>query len=198
MSPAYGSSVNRDDRRTQPEQRPRSAQGGRRDRQGDRAGARRQAPLTCAHHSSSARRSPCLPAGASPVSRARWRRHREARSLRPTPPLPHNPPHLLAAPSRGKGGPQAHPAGTRSALPAAGAVGEAPVGVGAGAVVGAVSEATAAAAPVRTQSADGPQDGQSRPTTAESNHRQNCCSTGVFSHSPLRQTTPRSILQGGG
>ena len=31
---------------------------------------------------------------------------------------------------RGKGGPQAHPAGTRSALPAAGAVGEVPAGVG--------------------------------------------------------------------
>jgi hypothetical protein len=46
----------------------------------------------------------------------------------------------------GKGGPQAHPAGTRSALPAAGAVGETPAGVGAGAVVRAASKAIAAAA----------------------------------------------------
>ncbi len=42
---------------------------------------------------------------------------------------------------------------------------------GAGAVVRAVSEATAAAAPVRTQSADGPQNGRNRPTAAESDHR---------------------------
>ena len=111
------------------------------------------------------------------------------------PPITRPPP---TAQCRGKGGPQAHPAGTRSALPAAGAVGEAPAGVGAGAVVRAVSEATAAVAPVRTQSADGPQNGQNRPTTAASDHRQKCWSSRVSSHSPLCQTTPRSILQGGG
>lgn len=75
------------------------------------------------------------------------------------------------APAGGKGGPQAHPAGTRSALPAAGAVGEAPAGVGAGAIVGAVSKGNAAVAPVRTQSADGPQNAQKRPTPPDRGQR---------------------------
>jgi hypothetical protein len=42
-------------------------------------------------------------------------------------PITSSPP---TAQCRGKGGPEAHPVGTRSALPAAGAVGEAPVGMG--------------------------------------------------------------------
>ncbi len=43
--------------------------------------------------------------------------------------------------------------------------------VGAGDVVRAVSEATAATAPVRTQSADGPQNAQKRPTLTDRDQR---------------------------
>jgi hypothetical protein len=50
---------------------------------------------------------------------------------------------------------------------------------------------------VRTESADGPQNGQNRPTTPDTDQLRICWSGRVFSHSPLRQTAPRSILQGG-
>lgn len=69
--------------------------------------------------------------GSSRPVRGSTARRRQSAHCAPRFSITSSPP---TAQRRGKGGPEAHPAGTRSALPAAGAVGEAPAGMGTGAV----------------------------------------------------------------